>query len=302
MKKTLVRILKTGWQSFWRNLWLSTATIIVMILTLLAVAGLSLFNVMTQSVVKTLEEKVDISVYFQKGADETKILQIRQELIGLEEVKSVDYVSQDQALVNFRERHKDNPMLLQGLQELETNPLEASLNIKANFASQYESIANYLAQDRFSGLIDKINYQQNKEIIARLTNITGNIQKGGWIVSLILALAAILVTFNTVRLTMFNWRDEISVMRLVGASNWFIRGPFLTEGMIYGVVSAIATLILLFPILYFVAPKITGFLPGVDLFYFYQANFWQYFLLLVLLGAALGAVSSFIAIRRYLKT
>ncbi len=301
IKTTLLRILKSGWQSFWRNLWLSTATIIVMILTLMGVAGLSLFNVMTQAVVKSLEEKVDISVYFQKDAEKGKILEIRQELMGLEEIKSVDYISQEQALVNFRERHKDDAMLLQSLQELEENPLEASLNIKANFASQYESVANYLAQDRFSGLIDKINYKQNKEIIERLSRITNNIQKGGWAISLVLALTAIFVTFNTVRLTMFNWRDEISVMRLVGASSWFIRGPFLVEGVIYGLVAAIITLILLFPILYFVSPKITSFLPGVDLLYFYQANFWQYFLLLLFVGAALGGVSSFIAIRRYLK-
>ena len=301
IKTTLLRILKSGWQSFWRNLWLSTATIIVMILTLMGVAGLSLFNVMTQAVVKSLEEKVDISVYFQKDAEKGKILEIRQELMGLEEIKSVDYISQEQALVNFRERHKDDAMLLQSLQELEENPLEASLNIKANFASQYESVANYLAQDRFSGLIDKINYKQNKEIIERLSRITNNIQKGGWAISLVLALTAIFVTFNTVRLTMFNWRDEISVMRLVGASSWFIRGPFLVEGVIYGLVAAIITLILLFPILYFVSPKITSFLPGVDLLYFYQANFWQYFLFLLFVGAALGGVSSFIAIRRYLK-
>ena len=296
-----MRILKTGWQSFWRNLWLSTATIIVMILTLMVVFGLSLFNVMTQAVVKNLEEKVDISVYFQKDAEEEKILEIRQELVGLEEIKSVDYVSEEQALANFRERHKDDAMLLQSLQELEENPLEASLNIKANFASQYESVANYLAQDRFSGLIEKVNYSQNKEIIERLSGITGNIQKGGWAVSLVLALAAIFVTFNTVRLTMYNWRDEISVMRLVGASSWFIRGPFLVEGVIYGLVAALTTLILSFPVLYFLSPKITSFLPGVDLFYFYQANFWQYLLLLLFVGAALGGVSSFIAIRRYLK-
>lgn len=300
-KINIFRIIKSGWQGFWRNYWLSTATVAVMTLTLLVIAGLSLFNVMTQAVVENLENRVDISVYFNQDTEETKILKVRQELVELSEVKSVEYVSQDEALRRFRERHKDSAVLLQSLQELDQNPLQASLNIKARYASQYEVVANYLSQDRFRGLVDKINYKQNKEIIERLTRLTSSLQRGGWTVSAVLALLAILVTFNTVRLTMYNWRDEISVMRLVGASNWFIRGPFLVEGIIYGLVAGGITLILLYPILYLVSPKVTKFLPSVDLLYFYQVNFWQFLLLLLGIGIILGGVSSLIAIRRYLR-
>ena len=272
-----------------------------MILALFVIAGLTLFNVMTQAIVANLEGRVDVSVYFNKDTDEAKMLAVRQELITLPEVKSVDYVSQDEALKNFQERHKDNQVLLQSLQELDQNPLEASLNIKASNASQYEAISNYLTQDRFSGLIDKINYKQNQDIISRLTRLTGNIQMGGLIVSLFLALLAILVSFNTVRLTMYTWRDEISVMRFVGASNWFIRGPFLVEGALYGIAAAVTTIVLIFPILYIVSPKITNFLPEVDLLYFYQANFWQFLILMFGVGILIGGVSSLIAIRRYLR-
>lgn len=300
-KTTFWRIIKSGWQGFWRNCWLSTATVAVMSLTLLVIAGLMLFNVTIQSVVENLENRVDISVYFNRDTGETKILGVRQELVGLQEVKSIDYVSREKALAAFRERHKDEPVLLQSLEEFDDNPLEASLNIKARYASQYESIANYLSQDRFAGIIDKVDYKQNKEMISRLVRLTTNLQRGGWLVSLVLALLAILVTFNTVRLTMYNWRDEIAVMRLVGASNWFIRGPFLAEGVIYGLVASLGTLLLLYPILYFFSPKITKFLPSVDLLYFYKVNFWQFFLLLAGVGILLGTVSSFIAIRRYLR-
>jgi cell division transport system permease protein len=301
LKTTLFRIVKSGWQSFVRNYWLSTATVAVMILALLVIAGLLLFNVMTQAIVANLEGKVDVSVYFNSDADEAKILSLRQELVDLGEVKSVDYVSQDEALKRFRERHKESEVILQSLAELEQNPLEASLNIKAHYASQYEAVANYLAQDRFKGIIDKINYKQNKEIIERLTRLTGNIQKGGILVSLFLALLAVLVSFNTIRLTMYNWRDEISVMRFVGASNWFIRGPFIVEGILYGICAAITTIILLWPLLYLISPKITSFLPEVDLLYFYQANFWEFLFLLFGIGILLGGISSLIAIRRYLK-
>ena len=301
LRTTVWRILKSGWQSFVRNYWLSTATVAVMVLALLVVVGLLLFNVETQAVVSNLEGKVDVSVYFNKDSDEAKILSLRQELVELPEVKSVDYVSQDEALKRFRELHKDNQVLLQSLQELDQNPLQASLNIKANYASQYETVANYLTQERFQGIIEKINYKQNKEIIDRLTRLTANIQTGGIAISLFLALLAVLVSFNTIRLTMYNWRDEISVMRFVGASNWFIRGPFIVEGILYGVCAAIMTIIFVFPILYFVSPKITNFLPEVDLMYFYQSNFWEFLLLLFGIGIVLGGVSSLIAIRRYLK-
>ena len=301
LKTTLFRIIKSGWQSFTRNYWLSAATVAVMILALFVIAALALFNVMTQAIVANLESRVDVSVYFNKDTDEAKVLAVRQELVGLAEVKSVDYVSQDQALKAFQEKHKDNQVLLQSLQELDQNPLEASLNIKANNTAQYEAISNYLSQDRFKGLIDKINYKQNQDIINRLTRLTGNIQIGFFIISLFLGLLAVLVSFNTVRLTMYTWREEISVMRFVGADNWFIRGPFLVEGALYGITAAIITIVLTFPVLYFVSPKITNFLPEVDLLYFYQANFWQFTLLLFGIGIALGGVSSLIAIRRYLR-
>ncbi|OGZ39603.1 MAG: hypothetical protein A3B04_01605 [Candidatus Portnoybacteria bacterium RIFCSPLOWO2_02_FULL_39_11] len=301
LKTTLFRIIKSGWQSFTRNYWLSAATVAVMILALFVIAALTLFNVMTQAIVANLEGRVDVSVYFNKDTEEAKVLAVRQELIGLPEVKSVDYVSQDQALKAFQERHKDNQVLLQSLQELDQNPLEASLNIKANNTSQYEAISNYLSQDRFKGLIDKINYKQNQDIIKRLTRLTGNIQVGFFIISLFLGLLAVLVSFNTVRLTMYTWREEISVMRFVGADNWFIRGPFLVEGALYGITAAVTTIILIWPILYFVSPKITNFLPEVDLMYFYQTNFWQFIFLLFGIGIVLGGVSSLIAIRRYLR-
>jgi len=300
-KTTFFRIIKSGWQSFWRNYWLTTATVAVMTLALLVASFLMLFNVVTQAVGVNLQERVDISVYFNQDTAEAKVLQVRQELVGLKEVKSADYVSQDDALKQFRAKHQDSQVLMQSLEELQKNPFQPSLNIKANDASQYETIANYLGQDRFRGIIGKINYQQNKVIIERLTNLTRNIEAGGVAISLVLGLLAILVSFNTIRLTMYTWRDEISVMKLVGASNWFIRGPFLVEGIMYGLSAGLITLLFIYPVLWLVSPKITSFLPGVDLLYFYQVNFWQFLLLLLGVGITLGGISSLIAIRRYLR-
>jgi len=300
-KTNLLRIIKTGFQNFWRNSWLSAATISIIVLTLFVMTSLLLLNVITQSVVADLENKVDVSAYFNSESPENDILAIRQDLIKLPEVKSAEYVSKDEALKQFKERHKDNATLLQSLSELDDNPLQASLNIKAQSAAQFETIVGFLEQSKYSSLINKVNYHQNREVIERVSSLATNIGRGGLAASFVLALMAIFVTFNTVRLTMYNWKDEISVMRLVGAGNWYIRGPFVVEGIIYGILAAMFTLMIFYPVLYFVSPKITSFLPEVDLLYFFEANIGQILMLLVGVGAALGSVSSLIAIRRYLR-
>jgi len=300
-KTNLTRIIKTGFQNFWRNAWLSAATISIIVLTLFVVVSLLLLNVVTQSVVSTLQNKVDVSAYFFAEAPEKDILSVRQDLLQLPEVKSAEYVSRDEALNQFKQKHKDNPTLLASLDELNDNPLQASLNIKAQSASQFSAIVSFLEQGKYKAVVDKVNYHQNEQVINRISNLANNIGRGGVAASFVLALMAVFVTFNTIRLTMYNWKDEISVMRLVGASNWYIRGPFLIEGIIYGVLAALIALILLYPVLYIVSPKVTSFLPEVDLLYFFEANILQVLVLLIAVGAALGSTSSLIAIRRYLR-
>jgi len=297
----LKRIIKVGFLNFVRNSWLAAATISIIVLTLITITGLVLLSVVTQSIVANLQNKVDISAYFNSTAPEEDILAVRDDLVKMKEVNSVSYVSKEEALKKFKEKHADNETLMQSLQELNENPLQASLNIKAQMASQYQGIVNFLEQDKYKSLIDKINYYQNEKVIARVSNLASTIGRGGLLASLILALMAIFVTFNTIRLTMYNWKDEISVMRLVGASNWHIRGPFIVEGVIYGVLAAFVALLIIYPTLYFISPKVTSFLPEVDLLYFFEINIGQILVLLVGMGVALGVISSAIAIRRYLR-
>ena len=225
---------------------------------------------------------------------------IRSDLTFLNEVKDVNYISADQALANFKEKHQDNAVLMESLQEL-GNPLLPVLNVEAQKASQYDAIVNFLGQERYKNIVDKINYQQTKPLIDRLSTFTNKVSRGGVIISLILALVAGLVTFNTIRLAMYNFRHEVSVMRLVGASNWYIRGPFLVEGVIYGVIAAVSTTILLFVSLYFLSPKINSLVPGSDLLSWFKANFFGLLFFQAGVGILLGGVGSLVAIRKYLR-
>jgi len=303
MFTTFCRVVKSGFLNFYRNKWLSSAAIGTISLAVFVMACLLYLNIIVDAIVSNLEEKIDISVYFNLDTPEEQILKVKASLSKLKEVKYVEYISAEEALERFKKRHKNQQIIMEALEAtLENgNPLPPTLNIKANLASQYENIVNFLNKPEYKKIIDKINYRENKTIINRLTSITKTIRKTGVIISLILALIAILVTFNTIRLTIYSWREEINIMKLVGATNWFIRGPFLVEGSIYGIISGVLTTLLFYPILLLVSPRISGFLPDVDLLYFYQANFLSILLFQMIIGIGLGTISSFIAIRRYLK-
>jgi len=296
------RIFKWGITNFWRNGWLSTATVSIMSLTLLVITVLLMVSVVANAVLDNLENKIDISVYFKLETPEAQILDVKSELEKLQEVEAISYVSQNEALISFKEKHKDNPVLLQSLEELGMNPLEASLNIKARETNQYATITQFLESVHFKDIIDKVNYMQNKDIIERLGKIIIDVKTGGLLVTLLLAVIVFLVTFNSIRLAIYSSREEINVMRLVGASNWFIRGPFLIEGALYGIIATLVTLIVLYPTFYFLSPKISGFLPIGDVFQYFVSNLFSFALLLLVIGVVLGGFSSFIAVRKYLKS
>ncbi|MFZ5559599.1 MAG: cell division protein FtsX [Patescibacteria group bacterium] len=301
MFASLKRIIKWGLTNFWRNGWLSTATVSIMTLTLLVISVLLMVNVVANAVLDNLKGKIDISVYFKLDTSEEEILKVQSQLEELQEVESTTYVSQNEALIKFKEKHKDNPVLLQSLEELEFNPLEASLNIKAREANQYASINQFLESVYYKDIIDKVNYMQNKEVIDKLNKIIGDVKTGGWGLSLLLALIVFLVTFNAIRLAIYSSREEINVMKLVGASKWFIRGPFFIEGILYGLVATIVATAILYPIFYFVSPKVSSFLPIGDIFLYFKTNLLSFFLLLLIVGVFLGGFSSLIAVRKYLK-
>ncbi len=298
---TLFRVIKYGIQSFLRNGWLSVSTIGIMILALLVFEGLILFNVVSQGAVQAIQDKVDITVYFQSNVPEDTILNLKKSLEGLDEVQYVQYISQDQALANFKAAHANDPTITQTLSELDTNPLLASLNIKAKDIHHYDAIAAYLDKPDFTGIIQKVTYAQNQVVIDRLSSFVDNMSRGGFILTLFLAFLAASVTFNTIRLGIFSNREQIGVMRLVGASNNFIRGPYVIEGILYGVIAAVVGFLVFIPIIAAVSPQIANFVPEVNLQNYFNANFLALLFYQVIFGVVLGIVSSIVATRHYLN-
>ena len=217
----------------------------------------------------------------------------------------VIYTSREDALREFRERHEDDELTIQALEELGDNPLGASLSIRAKETSQYESIATFLEQHREeespeSPVIDRVNFNQNKEAIDKLTNIIGTVERSSYITMIVLVIASILIAFNTIRLTIYTSREEIGIMRLVGASNMFIRGPFILQGVMYGLVSGVLTLLALYPIVLWLGPGTEAFF-SFNVFSYFVSNFGYLFFVLVGSGVVLGVTSSTLAIARYLR-
>ena len=299
------RVFRTSFVSFWRNGFVSLASVLVMVITLFVIGLLIFTGALLSASLLQLKDKVDVNVYFVTGAPEESILALKRSVEALPEVASVEYISRDEALAAFRGRHENDQLTLQALDELGNNPLGAALNIKAKETSQYETIADFLKNQNSlspSGtpIIDKVNYYQNKNAIDQLTRIIAASQKLGLAVAILFGIISILITFNTIRLAIYTAREEVSVMRLVGASSMYIRGPFVVSGLMYGLIAAIITLILFYPLVVWLGPVTADFFGGINLGSYYFHNFIQMFLIIVGSGMSLGALSSYLAVRKYL--
>ena len=258
----------------------------------------------SQILISAIREKADISVYFKEAAQEEEILNVQEELSKIPGVKDVEYVSKEKALEDFVQRHKDNPVLMGSLEEVGGNPFLAALNVRAFEASQYQAVVNFLdatLTPAEQNLIEKVDYYQRKPVIERIFALTSGAGKVGISLSIVLAIVAILVAFNTIRLAILNQAEEIKIQRLVGASNWFIRGPFLVQGAISGIISTLISLLIFTLICWFLGPKIEFLFSGLNVWKFFTGNFFTIILIQLSTGILLGAISSSIAIRKYLK-
>ncbi len=300
------RIVRSGTVNFSRATVVSLSSVFIFTITLFVIGSLILLNAVLSYSLEQIKEKVDVNVYFTTNAPEETILAIQASLQKLPEVAVADYTSRDEALQNFKKRHEGDYLIAQSLEELGDNPLGASLNVRAKDPSQYEGIVSFLEGGSAlvksnASYIDKINYHQNKEVIDRLNKIIAGTKKIGFAVTLALVIISILITFNTIRLAIYISREEIGIMRLVGAGNHYIRGPFLIEGVLYGVISAIITMLIFWPVTAWLGKTTTMFFGGINLFDYYTSYFFQLFFILLSSGVFLGAVSSFLAVRKYLK-
>lgn len=302
IKTNIKRIIRAGFTNFWRNGVVTLASVLVLTITLFVFGSLVLGSAFLDSTLSNIQEKVDVSVSFKTDVLESEVISIQRALEALPEVESVEYISREQELSAFRERHKNNPLIIQSLNEVD-NPFGARINVKATDPSYYESISQFIENrgNKESGgtMIDQVSFK--RDVVNKLLAIISSSRKMSLAVSVILILMSILVTVNTISLAIYISRDEISLMRLVGADNLYVRGPFVVEGILAGAMASFIALALLYPSTIWVRNATSSVYGGINLVSYYVDNFAQIFLVLLVSGVFLGAVSSYLAIRKYVK-
>jgi len=286
---TLARTIKGGWINFLRNGYLSIAAVSVMLLCLFTISSLFLIVLTADNVLKGMQGNVNVSVYFKSSVTEESIMKAKKDLENYNEVKAVEYITKDQALEIFKKNSVSKPVILQSLEEIGENPLLSYLVVQANDPNQYDMVGEYLKNASFKEDISWVNYRDNKDRIDRLNGTISEVRRIG------LGVAGLL------RITIYSHRKEVEVMRLVGASNAYIRLPFIFEGIIYGLVASIISMLCLFIALKLSEQFISRLIPGINMLTLYFSNFTMIFAMQVLAGAFLGTLSSWFAIRKYLK-
>ncbi len=302
MSQDFKRVVGFAVKDFSRNKGISVAAIFVLTITILLVTGLFFFQGMASYLGTQLQNKIDITAYFKDGTQEQDILNVKAEILKTApNVKSIEYVSKDQALAAFNTNHQGDTVLSQALQEVGVNPFLPSLNITTNGDPlQYAQIANILQTSDFSPLIDSVDFSQKKDIIEKVYSITTNVNIFGILLGIILVFVAMLVVYNTVKLAMESSKEEIGTMKIVGASDWFIRGPFIIQGVIYGTISFLICFFISGISAFFLSSKISVILPGFNMFGYFLTNWWIFVLIQLGFGIGMGVISSFIVIRKHL--
>lgn len=298
---TWSRVFKLGLINFWRNGWLSFIATLIMTLTLLIVFVFLIFNLVIRETTKSIEEKMDLSVYFTDEAKDDEIYILQSQVKMRPEVKTIHYVSKEEALIKWQELNISQKVKEQVTSE--ENPLPRSLEIKVISPDKIESVANYLSLDKFKSIVSKISYQQNKDIVQKLIKITAFSEKVGFVLSIVFVTISILVILNTVKLAIHIRRDEIEVMRLVGASDFFVRMPFIIEAFLYSLFATLLSLLLIGIGLSYISPLISNYLGDVSLNLngYFTSHLFVIFILELVISSIISVSCSLISIRRYLK-
>lgn len=303
---TIGRIIKAGVQNFIRNATLAIAAMAVMIITLSIVLFSLIANATFTNTIKQITDKIDVSVYLKDNVTDNQRTQLISNLEAISNVQSVNYVSKDQALSIYKDQNKNNINLLLAISET-NNPLPASLQIKPKDPNRIQEIKDYLEKPEVKALqSDATSYSgDRKEAIDKIAKATRFFRQAGFVSVIVFALVSMLIIFNTIRMAIFNRRDELTIMRLLGASSWYIRGPFVVETVLYGIVSAIVSVALCNTLFVVASSSFNASSLGLlDIQYannYFAHRFWLILTSQLVIGILIGAASSLIATRRYLK-
>lgn len=305
MLTSFYRITRFAFQNFWRDVWLSTVTIVIFVLAITLVGVLSGVKVVTDQAITVLRSKVDVTVSFKPNTAEKLVQDLQTKLEALPETADVVFMSADENLESFKRQHPDDPTILEATEAVGTNPFGPSLKIQARTLDEYPKIAKVLEDQAYANVIESRakTLESNQLAIQKLSNFTRNVDRFSLVLTLVFSLIAILVVLNTMRIAIYTHREEIGIMKLVGATNWFVRAPFLVESVFIGLIAAILASLLLLLGISLLAGWFDSLFQGYDvnIAQYFQSNFLAIFWAPLVGAIVLSIVSAGIAVGRYLR-
>lgn len=300
---TFWRIFKTGFRNLFRNAWLSIAATAIMVITLVIVAFFAFSALFLQNQLQAVRDKIDLTVFLKEEATPNQVDSLKSEISGLDSVREVTYVSKAEALNRLRTGSKDGEKLAQTALDI-GNPLPASLEVRTRDLENLQAINEQIKQAKTSGIISSTSIDDSdvrEKVVERIVSISRGVSNIGTIISSAFLIISLLIIFNTIRMAIFTRREEIEIMKLVGGTKWFIRGPFLIEGAMYGVIGATIAIAIALPLIGFARPLFISYFNAADVLSFVSDRMVLVTLATFSLGIFIGIASSYMAISRHLK-
>src|ERR1035437_6538637 len=288
-----VSFIKSAWKNIRRSPYQAIAAILIMTLTFLAISFFTFLLVGSSKVINYFESKPQVTAFFKNEAKQTDIDQLKLQLQATGKIASIKFVSKDDALKIYREQNKNDPLLL----DLVTaDVLPSSFEISTVRIEDMGAISNTLTK---SAIVSDVIYQ--KDVVSTLTAWTGAMRKIGLTLIVLLSLVSIFIMMTIVGIKISQKKGDIEIMKLIGATNWYIRWPFLTEGIVYGIIGAVVGWAIATVGLLYATPFLESFLKGIPVLPVAYLDLLALLGIEVVFAAFLGVVSSFLAVLRYSK-
>lgn len=301
----LFRSFKFALQSLWRNFWLTIVTIIIVTLAMASVSFLLVFNLVANNVVDTVKDKSEIYIDLTENAKQAQVEYLVAELNKLEDIREVVYITPSETLERFKKEHVNDDVIMASLDSLSVNPFTGSLKISVKDIAKFDALLTELSRDEYGQILEINNSEffEAKDLLSVISDYSKKVEKLGFGISMFFIIISIIVVFNTIQIGIYSHREEINIMKLVGASNWFVRSPFIIESILYSILSVILMIIIFYPLALYIQPHIDNFLGEytIDLVASVSNNFLWVFGLEISIAILITVLSSLFATRRYLS-
>jgi cell division transport system permease protein len=299
---SFLRTIKFSIQDIFRNIWLSLVTITILILALFTVNMLITIDVISRAAIESIKDKIDVNIYLNGETKEEDAMALKSQIEGLADVKSVIYISRQDALKEFEDKHRKDPEILAALHELGRNPLSPALVIKPDDTARYKELIAALNAIENEN-IEARNFDDHEVVLSKINSITKKVKETGVMISAIFVLITILLVYNSVRVAIYTHRREIRIMRLVGASNWFIRMPYVISGLFYTAIGIGVIIVVFLPFLNLLQPYLATFFVdyNINVLTYFKENMLNIFGAEFAMLAFVNMLASLIAVGKYSK-